>query len=89
MKASLFICVLLLIPSFVLPENSSYDYSSYTASSTNSNLSGQSISSSNSGQSAVYITQSGITISESTITKSGDISGSVESCEFYVLMQQY
>ena len=83
MKASLFICVLLLIPSFVLPENSSYDYSSYTASSTNSNLSGQSISNSNSGESAVYITQSGITISESTITKSGDISGSVESCEFY------
>ena len=83
MKSSLFICVLLLIPSFVLPENSSYDYSSYTASSTNSNLSGQSISNSNSGESAVYITQSGITISESTITKSGDISGSVESCEFY------
>ena len=64
--------------------SSSYDYSSYSATSTNTNLSGETISSTTSGQSAVYITQTGITIDNSQISKSGDIaSGSTEDSEFY------
>ena len=64
--------------------SSSYDYSSYSGTSANTNLSGQTISSTTSGESAVYITQSGVTISNSTITKSGDISSSnTEDSEFY------
>ena len=62
-----------------------YDYSSYSATSTNVNLSGQSISCTTSGQSAVYITSDGITISNSTITKSGDFLGDTEDSEFYGL----
>ena len=47
-------------------------------------LSGQTISCTTSDQSAVYITQSGITISSTSITKSGDLSSSsTEDSEFY------
>ena len=63
---------------------SNYDYSSYSATSTNTNLSGQTISSTTSGESAVYITENGITIEESEIVKSGDISDdNKEDSEFY------
>ena len=63
---------------------SDYDYSSYSATSSNTNLKSQTISSTTSGESAVYITESGITIEDSTITKSGDISSdSTEDSEFY------
>ena len=86
MKAILIISLLLSNPNiFLLAESSSYDYSSYSATSTNTNLSGQTVSSAKSGQSAVYITSSGITIDDSTITKSGDYSGSTEDSEFYGL----
>ena len=70
---------------FLLAESSSYNYSSYSATSTNTNLSSQTISCTTSGQSAVYITSSGITIEDSTITKSGDYSGDTEDSEFYGL----
>ena len=84
MKKVLTICILLLNPFITLSEKSSYDYSSYTASSKDTNLSGQIISSTTSGASAVYITSSGITISNSQINKSGDVaSGSTEDSEFY------
>ena len=84
MKKVLTICILLLNPFITLSETSSYDYSSYTASSKDTNLSGQIISSTTSGASAVYITSSGITISNSQINKSGDVSsGSTENSEFY------
>ena len=47
-------------------------------------MSGETVSNTISGQSAVYITESGITIEESEISKSGDIeSGSTEDSEFY------
>ena len=63
---------------------SNYDYSSYSATSINTNLSGETITSTTSGESAVYITENGITIEESEIIKSGDISdGSTENSEFY------
>ena len=90
MKSIILICLFILHPNQILSatsssssSSSSYDYSSYTATSTNTNLSGQSIDSSTSGQSAVYVSTTGITITDSTITKSGDYSDSSESSEFY------
>ena len=83
MKKTLFICLLLLFSDYSLAATSDYDYSSYSATSTNENLSSTTKSNTNSDQSVVYITQSGITISDSTLTKSGETSGDVEDCEFY------
>ena len=85
MKEILILCLLLINPNYILPASSSYDYSSYTSTSTNTNLSGQTISSTTSGQSAVYITSSGITIENTSITKSGDFTGDTENSEFYGL----
>ena len=86
MKAILILFLLIFNPNiFISATSSGYDYSSYTATSTNTNLSSQTISCTTSGQSAVYITSSGITISDSTITKSGDFSGDTEDSEFYGL----
>jgi hypothetical protein len=72
-----------LDPYIILSETNSYDYSSYSATSTNENLSSATKTSSTSGTSAVYITSSGITITNSDISKSGDYSGSTEDTEFY------
>ena len=60
-----------------------YDYSSYSATSTNTNLSGKTLSSSKSDQSVVYITNSGITIKDSTLQKTGGDSSNTENSEFY------
>ena len=83
MKKFLILFILVLDPYIILSETNSYDYSSYSATSTNQNLSGATITSSTSGTSAVYITSSGITITNSDISKSGDYSGSTEDTEFY------
>ena len=85
MKNVLIICLLLLNQNFILAESSSYDYSSYTATSQDKSLTSQTVECTTSGQSAVYITTTGITITDSTITKSGDISSSdnTENSEFY------
>ena len=84
MKNVLFLIFLLLNPQSILSTTSSYDYSSYSATSVNTNLSGATISNSNSGESAVYITSSGITIASTSITKTGAISSSnTEDSEFY------
>ena len=81
------VCFLIIYSFLILKGNAatnSYDYTSYNAQSTNTNLSGETITSITAGESAVYITSSGITISDSTIEKSGDISSSnVENSEFY------
>ena len=82
MKKILILFIYVIIPNLILLSTSGHDYSSYTATSINTNLSGQTISNSNSDESAVYITQSGITITSSTISKSGDISDT-ENGEFY------
>ena len=60
----------------------SYDYSSYTATSINSNLDGQTLTSTTSDQSVVYITQSGITITSSTLQKTGGDTSDIEDSEF-------
>ena len=83
MKGSFFFCLLLLILAYSLCENNSHDYSSYSATSKNENLSSSIKSNTNSDESVVYITNSGITITDSTLTKSGDTSSDVEDCEFY------
>ena len=81
------IFLFLIIPNFILNQSqtNSYDYSLYTATKTNENLSSQEVSSTTSGQSAVYITSTTeITITDTTITKSGNISDSlIENSEFY------
>ena len=83
MKKFLILFILVLDPYIIISETNTYDYSSYSATSTNQNLSGATITSSTSGTSAVYITSSGITITNSDISKSGDYSGSTEDTEFY------
>ena len=82
MKKTLILFIYVIIPNLILLSTSGHDYSSYTATSINTNLSGQTITNSNSDESAVYITQSGITITNSAISKSGDISDT-ENGEFY------
>ena len=84
MKNVIFLIFLLFNPQSILSATSSYDYSSYSATSVNTNLSGKTITNSNSGESAVYITSSGITIESTSITKTGAISSSnTEDSEFY------
>ena len=83
MKKILIIFLYICLPNLILLSSSSYDYSAYSATSNNTNLSNQIIISSNSDESAVYITQSGITITNSNITKSGDIATNTEDGEFY------
>ena len=83
MKKFLTLFILVLDPYIILSETNSYDYSSYSATSTNENLSSATKTSTTSGTSAVYITSSGITIINSDISKSGDYSGSTEDTEFY------
>ena len=61
----------------------SYDYSSYVAISTDTNLDGQTLTSSSSDQSVVYITKSGITITSSTLQKTSGDSSNTENSEFY------
>ena len=84
MKEILILFLLALYPQLSLAQyNSSYDYSSYSSISTNTNLTNETISSTASGQSAVYINTSGIIITNSTITKSGDYSDNTENSDFY------
>ena len=85
MKNVFLICLLLLNQNFILSENSSYDYSSYTATSVDTSLTSDNIACTTTGQSAVYITKSGITIKDTSITKSGDIASNdnTEDSEFY------
>ena len=64
-------------------ENNSYNYNSYNEVSKNSNLSKNEITSTESDQSAVYITTSGIIISDATIQKSSGDSSNTKNSEFY------
>ena len=68
---------------FLQSSKNSYDYSSYTATSVNQNLNAQTLSSTTSDQSVVYITQSGITIQNSSLKKESGDSSKTENSEFY------
>ena len=68
---------------FLQSSKNSYDYSSYSFTSINENLSGKTLSSTTSDQSVVYITQSGISISNSNLNKASGDSSKIENSEFY------
>ena len=82
MNKKFFLCLILLSQNLVLL-NSTYDYTNYKATSTNTILSGETLSSSTSDQSVVYITQSGITIDNSELNKASGDSSETENSEFY------
>ena len=68
---------------FLQSSKNSYDYSSYSSTSSNENLSGKTLSSKTSDQSVVYITKSGITIKDSNLNKESGDSSKTENSEFY------
>ena len=68
---------------FLQSSKNSYDYSSCTATSVNQNLNAQTLSSTTSDKSVVYITQSGITIQNSSLKKESGYSSKTENSEFY------
>ena len=70
---------------FLQPQTSSnnYDYSSYSAQSINENLSSKSLESTTKDQSVVYITKSGISITNSNLNKISGDSSNTENSEFY------
>ena len=70
-------------PRSLQSSKNSYDYSSYSATSTNQNLSSQTLSSKTSDQSVVYITNSGVTINNSNLNKESGDSSKTENSEFY------
>ena len=83
MKNVSFLNILVLLILGVNSSNNNYNYSGYSAISTNTDLSGETLTSTTSDQSVVYITQTGKTISSSTLQKSSGDSGNTENSEFY------
>ena len=63
--------------------SNTYNYDGYSAKSTNQDLSSATLSSETKDQSVVYITNSGITIADSTLTKESGDSSNTENSEFY------
>ena len=61
----------------------SYDYSNYSAQSVNENLSSKTLESTTKDQSVVYITKTGITITNSILKKTSGDSSNTENSEFY------
>jgi len=68
---------------FLHAPKDSYDYSSYSSTSTNENLTGKTLSSTKADQSVVYITESGITITDSNLNKESGDSPKTHNSEFY------
>ena len=68
---------------FLHAPKDSYDYSSYSSTSTNENLTGKTLSSTKADQSVVYITESGITITDSNLNKESGDSSKIHNSEFY------
>ena len=61
----------------------SYDYSNYNAKSTNENLSSKTLESTIKDESVIYISKSGISITNSNIKKVSGDSSNIENSEFY------
>ena len=90
MKTSAIIYVMILVLGtnakflrFLQASKNSYDYSTYSATSTNENLSSKTLSSTTSDKSVVYITKSGISITDSILNKESGDSSKTENSEFY------
>ena len=64
-------------------DENTYDYSNYKATSMNQNLEDKEITSSNADESAVYINETGITITNSDLIKESGDSSNIENSEFY------
>ena len=60
----------------------SYDYSNYKAISTNENLSSKTLESTTKDENIVYITKSGISITNSNLKKTSGDSSKTENSEF-------
>ena len=75
--------LILVLEAFVNPETNTYDYSNYAAVSKDTALTEQTLTSTTSDQSVVYITQSGIKITNSNIQKQSGDSSNTENSEFY------
>ena len=61
----------------------SYDYSNYSAQSVNENLSSKTLESTTKDQSVVYITKTGIAVTNSILKKTSGDSSNTENSEFY------
>ena len=68
---------------FLQTSKNSYDYSSYSATSTNENLTSKTLSSTTTDSSVVYVTKSGISITDSILKKESGDSSKTENSEFY------
>ena len=64
-------------------DENTFDYSNYKATSMNQNLEDKEITSSNVDESAVYINETGITITNSDLIKESGDSSNIENSEFY------
>ena len=83
MKNGFIVMIYALLLLGINSANNPYDYSSYKSVSTNTDLSSETVTSSTADQSAVYITNSGITIKNSIIEKTSGDSSNTENSEFY------
>ena len=93
MRNGLFIILYFLLISKINPRflrflqqkssTNSYDYSNYSAKSTNENLSSKTLESTTKDESVVYVTKSGITIENSNLKKTSGDSSNTENSEFY------
>ena len=64
-------------------DENTFDYSNYKATSMNQNLEDKEITSLNADESAVYINETGITITNSDLIKESGDSSNIENSEFY------
>ncbi len=83
MKVNILLFLIVILEINIKCATNSYDYSKYTAESINEDLTGATKTTSTADQSVVYITESGKTISGSTLTKESGDSSNTENSEFY------
>ena len=83
MNTKIFLFLILLLSNHIQTATNSFDYSKYTAISTNADLSTKTLTSSTADQSVVYITEKGKVISNSNINKESGDSSNTENSEFY------
>ena len=77
------LCLLFLTLNLQLEGKSSFDYSNYKATYTNTKLLMTKVPCTKRGESSVYITRSGITFTMVDVFKRGDYTGRMENTEFY------
>ena len=83
MKLKFLIFLIVILEFNNQSSTNTYDYSSYSAVSTNTDLTGETLSSTTADQSVVYITESGKTITNSNLNKDSGDSSKTENSEFF------